>query len=701
MKAMLKKPVAFVLIYMSVLSTAAFAQAQEQSNVDLFQATKEQTQAPGSSPQVLATLVAQETKSKGFSSKLEKEFAKFRVSWTMDIFGNSSFDSDGIDGRSYYQFVVEPSFKNNEQIRTDTWVVDLKAGWEALSVGPRVKLTYVRYFSGKNAKWDALKAPVKWPWEAPRTTNDIKAKMKVNEGFRYEFVGDLSLGKGRSTTTGGFAAGLSISYARQGVLLLDLHKFSETAVRSRFIGIKNRGEVRLGLSADLIDGIDSLPGKLKDWMSFGVGIGASGSVASFGQPVGIDSVLMDQLYQFSTKDVIPLAELKNDEVRAEAALEQVFTNIRNGSLPWAFIMISTDTDLLKKLSAYAPKALRIASEDFKQYGPSQTQKTVLSKARVINLFRGRTETGLYQLSTRAKLSGLVSGSAQSGNLISYVTAVDAQDELHHFWLDSNYTYNNGKALFGRTKVDVLRDLDVMIKSDSEKSVGDVQDVVVRTQVRDTGLGESEVQNYRKIILNSLPEKMVNTVNLDKMLIAKEMTNANISVRKAYGHDAFIAIGSMDRPRTTMKMINFFENHPFRRYMHLPTDGQNPSVGMGTFAESKTHELANIFEPSFTEAESLQAYRVAKRDSLFEMFIIPDFLATLLPATVAEKAYRIDINVSSGEAGSASYTGGTYKTSSVFDAVAFLRTVLTNQQLDTREMFGVDVQTGVNAIKLNE
>ena len=52
-------------------------------------------------------------------------------------------------------------------------------------------------------------------------------------------------------------------------------------------------------------------------MSFGLGVSTSVSVASFGQPVGIDSVLMDQLYKFSTKDVVPLAELKNNNTRGE------------------------------------------------------------------------------------------------------------------------------------------------------------------------------------------------------------------------------------------------------------------------------------------------------------------------------------------------------------------------------------------------
>lgn len=701
MKLVSIKPVTHLVFYVSIFSALSFSNAWGQENADLLRETQLQTQEPGSAAQILSTKVATETQSKGFSSALAKEFSKFRVSWTIDILGNAEFDSNGVDGRSYYQFVVEPSFKNNEQIRTDTWVVDLKAGWQALSVGPRVKITFVRYFSGKDAKWDALKASVKWPWELPLDTNDIKTKMKVNEGFRYEFVGDLSIGKGRSKDVGSFTSGLSVSYARQGVLLLDLHKFTETAVRSRFIGIKNRGELRVGLNANLIDGSSNLPGKLKDWMSFGVGGDISASVASFGQPVGIDSVLMDQLFRFSTKDKIPVGELRRDEARGEAALEEIFVNIRNGKLPWAFIMISTDTDLLKKLEQYAPKALNMAREDYQQLGASQAQKNIHSKARVINLFRGRTETGLYQMSARAKMTGLLGGSAQTGQLISYVTAVDAEDKLLHYWLDSNFTYQNGRALFGRTKVDVLKDLDVMIQSDSSKSVGDVQDVVVRTQVRDTGLREGEIKNYRTIVLNSLPEVMKKDPKLDGLLKAKEMTNANISIRKAYGHHAFVSIGSLDRPRTTMKMIEFFENHPFRKYMRLPSDLPESTEGLGTFAEQKAHELADIFEPSFSEAESLQAYRVAKRDPLFEAFIIPDFLATLLPENVDSKVYRIDINVSSGEAGASSYVGGDYKTSSVFDAVAFLRTVLTNQQLDTREMFGVDVRTGISAIQLND
>lgn len=668
-----------------IFTSATYAQVSTTALKNL----EEEIKTPSESTKLLVSQVEKKTQEKGFSSRLEKEISRYRVKFTIDALGNDSFDEDGLDGRSYYQFIVEPTYKNNEQVRKDIWVLDLRANKKAVEVGTKVKLTYVRYFAGKNAKWDAIKAPVKFFWHAPMSTNDLKEKLAVGESFRYEFSGDLTLKAEKVSEIGSkLTANTTLAYARSGLIVLDLHKFTEKRVRSRFIGIKNRGELRGGVNTEQIDGFEFLPGKLRDWLSIGLNLNARGTFTSFIEPTGIDSVLLDQVFNFETEKALSKEKLKNDSNLAEAALEEIFDTIKNGKLPLAFLTITKDGDLMRVLNEVSQKANQLAKTDYKS---GRTQNPFDEDARVINVFRGRSQTGLLTGSIGAKLTGLIGGKSEAGSLISYVTTLDTEDRASHYWLDSSFIYQTGRSLFGRNRVDILKDLDVLVLSDANKNVGDIQDAVVNTQIRDSDLSQKQVKDYRKIIRNSLPIHIKNSPDLNEILKENTYTNAGIVVRKAYGHQAFKHIGSLNRPQLTMQLIEFFDNHPYRHYMQLPSDRANSDIGLGTFAEQKAHQLANIFEPNTKNSDSLEAFRIAKRDPLFEMFIVPDFLANLLPASAPMNTFRVDLSVSSGDHGTAALTGGTYQTSNVFDAVSYLRTLFTNQPIDTREIRGVDLR----------
>lgn len=630
--------------------------------------------------QTLGTSVQKAIQSLGFSSKIEEELSKYRLKLTVDIFGNIT-NADGVDAAAYYQYVVEPAFRNNEQLRKDIWVINLKGTQSAVSAGTQVKVTFVRYFSGENAKRKAAFAPVKWFWEAPLNTNDIKTKLAIGEGYRFEASGEFAVGKMKEELSGSKISALTAAYKRTGAMIMDLYRVSETSVRGRFIGIKNRGEVELGGSLKAPDVFSSAPGKINDLLSIGFGLKFRHSILSLVNPLSLDTLMMDYLFNFSTTSPISKEELANNTSTGEAALDEILKNMRRGKLASIFLFFTEDGDLMSALREKTKVAEEIAKEDLAKFNSG---KAKFSDLRVYNYFKGRMISRVRTGEINAKLSGLVGGSSQSGSISSHVAAYDHTESPHYFWLDNSFTLHKGRALFGRNKYNYSHDLDVLIKSDANRGVGPLQDVVVRTQIEDTELSKEDMESYRQILKNSLPNKHGNSALVNEVLAEGRKTNAYFSIRQNFSENAFKVIGKIDRPRLTMQIYEYLKDHPHRAYMNLPTQRNGESsnqIGLGTYAEQKAHEIANIFDPTATNEQTMQAFHVAKRDALFERYLVSELFSKLLPQQNPDPYFSFDLKFSSAQTGTRVAKGGDNRVSGIYDAVAFMRSIITDQSMD--------------------
>ncbi|NUN04753.1 MAG: hypothetical protein HUU57_03230 [Bdellovibrio sp.] len=668
----------------AAIATPSFAQTLPASSEADASAAMEQfeveVQNNNGDLKTLGTSVQKAIQSVGFSSKIEEELSKYRLKLTVDIFGNIT-NEDGVDTAAYYQYVVEPAFRNNEQMRKDIWVLNLKGTKNVVSAGTQVKVTFVRYFSGENAKRKAAFAPVKWFWEAPLNSNDIKTKLAVGEGYRFEASGEFSLGKIREEITSGNIKSVTAAYKRAGAMIMDLYKVSETSVRGRFIGIKNRGEIELSGSLKAPEVFSSAPGKINDLLSIGVGVKFKQSFLSLGNPLSLDTLMMDYLFNFSTTGKISKEELAKNKTTGEAALEEILRNMKHGKLASIFLFFTEDGDLMSALREKTKIAEEIAKEDLEKFNSG---KTKFADLRVYNYFKGRMISRVRTGEINAKLSGLVGGSSQSGSISSHVAAYDHNETPHYFWLDNSFTLHKGRALFGRNKYNYSHDLDVLIKSDANRGVGALQDVVVRTQIEDTALSKEDMESYRTILKNSLPYKHGNSPEVNDVLVEGRKTNAYFSIRQSFGEGAFKVMGKMDRPRLAMKIYDYLKDHPHRAYMNLPTEGHGEAagqIGLGTYAEQKAHDIANIFEPSATNEETMQAFQIAKRDALFERYLVSELFSKLLPQENPDPYFGYDLKFSSAQTGTRVAKGGNARVSGIYDAVAFMRSIITDQSMD--------------------
>jgi len=628
----------------------------------------------------LAEKVQKSIEGPAFASKIEEELSKYRIRYSVDL-DQGLFVTNFLRSDLSYQLEVEPAFRNNEQARKDIWNFTVGSSVSTFSAGTQLRVTFIRYFSGKDAKRNAIFAPVKWLWQSPLSTNDIKTKMSVGEGFRIEVIGNLSAGKGLHEIAGKKIKTLGGTLSRSGSMIIDLYKVSERSVRGRFIGFKNNGEISLNASIKSTNFFEWGPQKLKDLLSIGVGAQFRNSLFSFSDPLKIDTLMVDYLFNFSTTEPIPPEELKTNDTTSEAALEELLMNMKNTRLVRLFFMNISNTDLMAGVQEYSKIANEISKEDLDKY---RKRKAKFSELRAYNFFKGRLNSKLSMLELNARAGGLISGESQAGGIKSHVSMFDNDNNIQYFWLDNSFVNHKSRMLFGRNNSFSSHDVDILTQSDAQKAIKQVQDVVIRNRHEDTNISRGAMEEIKKSLRYSLPEEFSNDQAIEKTLPIGKKTNSYLSIRRSFGESTFRVLKQIDRANLTLKLYDFLENHPQRSYMNLPCDRpQEGSVGtsLGSYAEQKAFELAAIFNPKNSNQELVKAFEIARRDPIFERYILTEFLGRLLPAHNASPHFAYDIKFSSAETGTLMTSGGQNQISSVYEAVSFIRSIITDQSTD--------------------
>lgn len=668
----------FSLPYLKAYSQASAPSVSNDENVlaDLEQ----QIQEPDGALKALTEKVQKTVQGPAFASKMEEELSKYRIRFSVDL-DQGFLTTDFLRGDLSYQFEVEPAFRNKEQARKDIWNLSVGGGASVFSAGTQIRLTFIRYFSGTDAKKKALFAPVKWLWQAPLNTNDIKTKMSVGEGFRIEVIGNLSAGKGLNEIAGKKITSVGGSLARSGSMIIDLYKVSEKTVRGRFIGFKNGGELNVSASIKSTNFLDWGPRKLKELLSIGVGAHLRNSLFSFNDPLKIDTLMVDYLFNFSTTHPLPTEDLKSDESTGEAALEELLMNMKNTRLVRLFFMNISNTDLMAGVREYSKIADEIAREDLEKY---RNRKAKFSELRAYNYFKGRLNSKLTMMELNARAGGLLSGESQSGSVKSHVSTFDNNNEIQYYWLDNSFVIHKSRMLFGRNNSFSSHDVDILTLSNAKKEIRQLQDIVIRTRLEDTSISKGTMEEIKNTLLHSLPEDFTNDPGIEKTLSAGKKTNAYLSIRRSFGDSTFKVLSQIDKATLALKIYDFLDNHPQRRYMNLPSDRSQESgttIGLGSYAEEKAYELAAIFDPKNNHHEIIKAFEIARRDPVFEHYIVTEFLSRLLPKNNASPHFAYDIKFSSAETGTLMTSGGQNQISNVYEAVSFIRTIITDQSMD--------------------
>jgi len=705
----MSKNSAFVFVSLFLALNPSWAQSLEGGGSPAEQAMEkleEQIKDPESPLQLLGKMVTKVTESQAFETRLQKEIAKYRVRFKVDLMGNL-LDGDDASAKTYYMYVVEPAFRNNEQIRKDIWSLDLRLGTGNFSVGGQIRITFSRFFGGPDAKWRAMKAPIYWFWKAPLNSNDVKTKLKNGDGYRFEVSGDIAYGYAKDLTKNDNKSDIFARYKRGGLFIMDLYKINEKLARMRFIGMKNQGELEAGFGATT--GLFSDDGFWREALSIGIKANGGMSFDFLKEPLTLNTMMVDYLFNFSSKDTLTQEQLKEAQAESdvegkgisEAAMEQIFRGLRRGGFASLFLFFYKEKELYKELISKVDITERIARRDLREF---EQGRLAFKDLRIYNYFRGTMLSFHRYARLGAKLSGILGGTSQTGTVQSFVTAYDEDYEGSYYWLDNSSLRHTFRALFGRNKYNMQHDLDVLLLSDENRSYGDLADVVVRTQIEDTNISARDMKDYRKIVMGSLPQKYQADDRISSIFKEKEQTNAYLNYRHSFGEAAFIKMKNVSVGEVALKLDEFIENHPERSYMNLPFDAKGDTVSMsqGEWVERKAFEIAAIFDKNATPVQRMRAFRIAKRDPIFERYLVGEFFGRLLPQENPDPFFSFDIRFSSAESGTIALQGiGENKISPIYDAVSFMRSILNDHSLDMQMTSSTDYTGAPVLVPINQ
>ncbi|MFN9066533.1 MAG: hypothetical protein ACK5V3_04845, partial [Bdellovibrionales bacterium] len=318
--------------------------------------------------------------------------------------------------------------------------------------------------------------------------------------------------------------------------------------------------------------------------------------------------------------------------------------------------------------------------------------------RVINYFKGRIVSYVQGIDLGASVFGLVAGQNHAGSQSNFVVSYDTHQNPQFFRLENSFVRRNSRALFGRNKFQFNNDIDLLLHSNRNAELGPISDIVVKTDLQDTEFDAEDVQQIKNVILNIVPRPNRNDPELLEVVGSGTKTNASYVYKSSYGKEAFHVANLISYEVLHQKLIDFFENHPRRRFMHLPPDqsGEGTNISLHEYTGQLALNIKRMMNPNFAVPKEkqinpenvaairqarLQAFQFAVSDPVFEIFLMPEFFPQLLPEESAHKYSSFEIKSSSFETPTRQYKLGDNKISQVYDSVAFVRALITDRSLD--------------------
>lgn len=634
----------------------AFCQSLDLKQVEI----EAQAAEAGNSTEKVNTTEVAAAKTPQKQSRLEKEISRYRVRFSL----NASTDVI----KASYRFVVQPTFVAGEQQRLDIYELGLGVD-NTIRAGAAVRITFARIFKGPKAKMDAITSCPIWPTSVPTSAQEAREKMKIGETTRLEVSGllgaELSEDLGRGNGTGS----ASLGYKKEALFLADFYKHSENHIRTRFLGLKNHGQLNFGVNYNFIGKLLSgtfLPSKIRDQVSVGVGFNLTQSYNPF-KDYPIDSLMVDYLFN-----------LNNPE--AKEALDQIFDNIKQGNFLSLFSLTSkNDDDLADVLIKRAAKAEKVSGED---------RSKKVEDRRVYQIFKGRLQTSLTSIDAPVRLTGMASLSGSMGWLKTFVSRVNEQSLVDYSILNSSNLTGRTKFVFGRWETLDEDRLDLLMGSDEKATVKDFKDLVIRIEAYDKSFSSRNLRNEMKKIRHLLPHELKNHPSLASFLPDENQTNGRLRYQLNFGIKAFKAIQQLHTATIAQSLLEYFDADLERKKsMNLPCeqtsagDGDG-NMGCGTFAYEKATEI----KCALTDASMQKRYgcfQTLSRDGLFRKHILPEFLPSLLPADEVTNMIQFMGDFASNETGLRSVVIGQGNTTEIYRAVNFLRQILNERSLDLR------------------
>ena len=615
------------------------------------------------------------SKWESIQKSLSKEATKLKLKTSVDL----DLELGGVTAGTYYKYEVEPSLRDGEQVRRDVWAVELSND-HILSAGTHVRVTFSRNFSGEGAKGRAMRAMPYFFGKVPKNSNEIKEKLKTGESVRIEIFGRAGLLKSDEAFSGSVTQKLNAGYGREALFLVDLYKHSETSVRARILGLNNKGVANLGASVTTLPPtLDVLPRKLREIFSIGAGVELKKTKA-YKHEYPITSLMIDFLYNFSTKDQIP--KTVDTSRVAEGAIDQILGDLRNMGFAPLFNPRKDTKLLAESLLAHAKLSEQQWKEDRQALAEGKiTQKEVRTKT----LFKGSIELDSYTMKLKGNASAFIAKEFESGGHHSFITSMDYNDRPNYYLMDNSYTQSKTKSkiILGKNDKRALRDIDLLVLSNKNGDALKIADLIVKNDIEDNTMDAKQLEGIKKTISRSLPSTVATENEIDQFFPSKDESNVSLTYQYNFGELAFKSVAQKNSNELSKKLYTFLDTHPARSSMTLPD--YYPATGGISYAEyidQLGYELNDMLTTKGND-KRMKIFNRIKTNPIAQKFILGEFFASLIPAEIAKSAMGLKLTYSSNETTTKVKRTGEYEISPIYQEVAFIRSILNDRSYDIR------------------
>lgn len=600
------------------------------------------------------------------SERLKREFDRYRISLSLGLKGEEIGDNDALNANAYYRVMVDANYRDGEHVRHDTYVFGLAFN-DHLHFGSQLRVTFTRTFSGPNAKIDAIMAKPYWIGKVPLDSDDFKKQLRAGDSVRLELLGSLGLGWSDGAESGDVEGSIGFSYGRDALFMMDAYKHSDTVVRLRFLGVRNSGTLGVRVRAERPSILSDLPSNIRRLFEIGVGVDLT-TTLGLSDLTTIESWVIDYGFRFES----PLPGVSRVG-SPEAALDGLLDEMRR----FGFGSIFSPGHLAQSRRSWFERSLAVASSADSFGGPA-------SGARVQHLFKGRMRSSLAGIELKGRVSELLRASLESGSMTSFVESEQPDGTIQYYVLDNSFGRSRGRALFGRHDDLEQYDTDFLIRSNANGDLLDTLDIIVRKETRGKVLSGSELRRHATAFESLLPGSLRGSGRIEAFIPRNKQRNARLVSQLSFSQAALDAFGQRSRGEIAVALQSFLESHPERSQMHLPSDSTEASMSFGDVVESYTYKLDRAFDGHETPTDRWKAISALQGDLVFQKWILPEFLTSLLSGADSDRMVRLRLDFSSDETPSGRLEIGKNAVSSVYATTSFVRTVLSTRDFDLRD-----------------
>ncbi|MBL7544885.1 MAG: hypothetical protein JNL11_13795 [Bdellovibrionaceae bacterium] len=647
-------------------------------------------------------------------SKFSKEIDRYNLSAVFGLHGNSirflgsavddiemNIGKFAITADLYYKLELRPSFRSGKQMRKDIYVIGLR-GSNTLTVGSEIRITFFREF---DSKVDALSDWKPYGFDRiPKNAADVMNKLNEQDGLRVEILGNMEFSKAFSELMNSTNLSAVLGYDLfKALYMLDIYRYTDNEVRTRFMGTINRGTVKSSVGLSYLSKIKAakfLPRWIREVFDVSFNINFSKSFNFFNE-YPVETHVADYFFRFDTPSLTQHAieprcnfqqnsASDNSVLTSEAAFDEMIGNIRSGKFMALFNPNLKEERLGAAILQNASKAETLACLD-RELPPY--------KKRVQHFFKGRMASNIFSIDFGPRVSRLVRNTSTYSNSQTYVSSQEQGQEFNYYLLLNTSERTENDVFFGRWENEYVSDFDALYLSDKDKNIKGFMDFVRRIQYIDKSMSVSDLRDFSADLNRSIPENFPDRDKLLALIPKAEQQDAVISFVYTLSGKIIPKIEGMDKSELHARLANFIKDHPEKIMMNLPPDHSQDGfygIGLNDYINNIFYRIDKFSDSRADSKERFEALKELMKDRVFTNYIFREFFPSLMSYDSAKDDMSIAMSISSKDIPFREDRIGDNQYSPVYGAVLLMRSILNDRSLDLRLETAVSPD-GVNTV----